>query len=463
MNQSQQVNSVVIGGGISGMVAAKELVRLGDSVILFEATESLGGLISSVELLGRTVDSGAESFAISRPQTLRLIERLGLAENVVRPTRSDARIRIGKQTVSIPVGILGIPADLADASLLESVGGAAVTAAKVLDAKPWNVTGSPSIGEVVSQRLGQPFLDRLVAPVIGGVHASDPMKLELKIVAPGLLEAAELAGSLVGGVAKLRASAAAPGAAVSGFKGGMHKLVDALASELMANDVEIRLNSAVTNIRIQNDDFQVQLADGSTVTSERLVIAVPTHVAAILLQDEPSIAEPLANIKSVDVAVVALAIQDSALAAQPLGSGVLVAEGDGQVIAKASTHSTAKWSWLKDKFDDQIDVLRFSYGRDGSIGVVEKDLVATALGDAKIIYGLVDPKLLDSAVAIWSKSLIQAVPGHQDRLAKIQAAVAKVPGLALVGAGLGGNGITGIIAKTQDSIQTIGVRNFNGE
>jgi oxygen-dependent protoporphyrinogen oxidase len=458
MTPTSGVRSTVIGGGIAGLVAARELAKRGDSVTLLEATGKLGGLISGVELMGVLVDSGAEAFAVSRPQTLDLIEALGLSDFVVRPTRSDARIRVAGKTVAIPNGILGIPASLSDTTLLESVGAEAVEAAKILDGASWAEWESPTIGELVLARLGKPFLDKLVAPVIGGVHASDPMKLELRVVAPGLLEAAAEAGSLVAGVAALRSRAAAPGAAVAGFIGGMHLLVEKLAEDLTLRGVEIRLNSPVTAVRANRESFEVVVPGSAALLSSRLVIAVPPHVASEILTSHPSLAGALAEIEAVDVAIVALAIENTNLATQPLGSGVLVTEGERGISAKASTHSTAKWQWLKDKFPSQIDVIRVSYGRDGVIPVAHSDLVSTALSDVETLYGLEGSNLVAAESVVWSKSLIQSRPGHQDLLRRIQAQVSKMPGLAIVGAALGGNGITGIIAKTLETISQIGVR-----
>ena len=50
----------------------------------------------------------------------------------------------------------------------------------------------------------------------------------------GLVSLAEKTGSLTGGVAQMRASAAVsrPGGAIMSLRGGMHSLIDALAQDL---------------------------------------------------------------------------------------------------------------------------------------------------------------------------------------------------------------------------------------
>ena len=463
MTRPSRLTSIVVGGGIAGLVAARELVKKGDQVTLFEASGRLGGLISSVELLNESIDSGAEAFAVSRPQTLELISELGLSGLVDRPTRSDARIRIKGHTFLIPVGILGIPASLDDPDVKAAIGADALTIAKNLDSKPWEFEESPTIGELVERRLGHSVLEQLVAPVIGGVHASDPRKLEVRVVAPGLMEAAADAGSLVAGVAALRARASAPGSAVAGFRGGMHELVTRLATDLKERGVTVSLNSAVQSLAVTERGFEVSIKGQPKLKSDRLILAVPPHVAKDLSTSMTEVRTALGEINAVDVAVVVLAIESPTLSGQPLGSGVLVAEGDATVLAKASTHSTAKWSWLKERFGGDVEVIRLSYGRDGVLPVSEEDLIPTALKDATTLFGLRDSKLLDASVVIWRKSLIQPLPGHSAVLDRLTQAINDVRGLGVVGAGFGGNGITGIIAKTLETTSQIGVRYSHGE
>ncbi|MHB1501160.1 MAG: NAD(P)-binding protein, partial [Candidatus Dormibacteria bacterium] len=57
----------IVGGGVSGLAAARALLALGDErgreveVSLFEASSSVGGRIASDTIAGVAVDLGAES------------------------------------------------------------------------------------------------------------------------------------------------------------------------------------------------------------------------------------------------------------------------------------------------------------------------------------------------------------------------------------------------------------------
>src|SRR5690349_7226879 len=103
---------VVIGGGIGGLIAARECVKVGMRVTLLEATDAVGGAIRRAELDGVVLDAGAESYATRGGRVRALIEELGLADRIVAPAAGSAWLAgiPGIGAAPLPVGgILGIP------------------------------------------------------------------------------------------------------------------------------------------------------------------------------------------------------------------------------------------------------------------------------------------------------------------------------------------------------------------
>lgn len=464
MTDVRAVQALVLGGGITGLVAARDLTDHFESVLLLEKNNQLGGSIGRISIAGQNVDSGAEAFAVSRSDALELIESLGLSESQVVPDRADARIRSGNETYLIPYGILGIPSDLDDPAVLDAVGADALAKARELDARPWDLSGSISIGQLVRARLGDAFADRLLAPVVGGVHAANPDLLEADAIAPGLVSAAAKAGSLTAAVAKMRASAAAsrPGGAIMSLKGGMHALVDALEADLTKRGASILLSTAVNSAIYSEGLWRVTTEIGEEFTSEVLVVALPSRAAAQLFANDHSLSEPLSEVQTVDVAIVLLAVRAPELALAPLGSGVLITSDSAGIEAKASTHATAKWSWLGTEFDD-IHLLRFSYGRDGKLPADLASLPAQALADAKALYGLHSPEVVEAKTVIWPGALVHPGTGHLEAARRVNAEVSRRKNLAIIGAGLGGNGITGAIHQAHEAVTQLSVRYFHDD
>ena len=448
--------AIVVGGGISGLVSAYKLALAGKSVTIIEASKELGGLIKPLQIAGVEVDAGAESFSTVREDTFELIEALGLHEQIVRPAASEATIMSDGATFKIPQGIFGIPANLNSPELLAAIGEAGVAEAKRLDSQPWNLEKPSSVAELVSTRMGDAVLTNLVTPVIAGVHASQPALLGIESVAPGLFAMAESLGSLEKAVAQLRGKSARPGSAVASLRGGMHGLVTTVTNFLTIMGVRIIRESPVTAVRQSGAGFEVQAQGLAPMTADILVMATPPHISSQIMIGFPELAEHLAAIQAVDVAVAAVHIESEKLNDAPFGSGVLIGPSEAGFVAKAATHVNAKWQWVKCQLPDNHHIVRLSYGRDGVVPAVDHTMVRTARIDASILFGIPLSDIKQVELVSWPKSLIQPRNNHAKLLVDIAEIQALYPNLALVGAGLGGNGITGILAKVSSQITKIG-------
>ncbi|MFF2488083.1 protoporphyrinogen/coproporphyrinogen oxidase [Microbacterium sp. NPDC058062] len=387
----------VVGGGVAGLVVARRLAASGAAVTVFEASDHLGGTVAGHEVGGLALDAGAESFAVRGGAVEALLAELGLDGDIVAPAPGPAWLQpVTGDAVPLPAtALLGIPSDPLADDVVRVVGLAAAERAVALDARP--VGEVPAmLGPLVRERLGADVLDRLVAPVVHGVHSQHPDQLPVARAHPGLADAVASAGSLSGAVARLRA-AAPPGAAVAGIRGGIHRLVPALADDLARRGGDIRLGTRV-------DDLGA--LDGTVV------------VAA------PGVAMPAAPGRRIDL--VTLVVEQNELDAAPRGTGLLVAAG-APVGARALTHATAKWEWLRDAAAGR-HVVRLSYDE------TPADPVAAARADAETLLGVRLPVVVDAAQVSWVRP----------------AAASTVPsGLTVVGETVAGSGLAGIVAHAE--------------
>ncbi|HVL64428.1 MAG TPA: FAD-dependent oxidoreductase, partial [Actinomycetota bacterium] len=66
------MTAVVVGGGITGLVAARRLRQLGIDVIVLEEGRRPGGKIATLSLGGALVEGGPDWFVTRRPEAIGL-------------------------------------------------------------------------------------------------------------------------------------------------------------------------------------------------------------------------------------------------------------------------------------------------------------------------------------------------------------------------------------------------------
>lgn len=453
--------AIVVGGGVAGLVAARDLAAAGREVTLLEATHRLGGMVGRHEVAGLTLDSGAESFATRSPAVSELAAELGLADAIVAPDPSGAWVQLPWGAEQLPkTGVLGIPADVWAPEVRRTLGLAGALRASLdryLPARFGPRGDVASVAALVRARMGKRVLKRLVEPVVGGVHSADPAMLDVDMVAPGLRAGVAAQGSLAGAVAAQRRAAKA-GSAVAGIAGGMNRLVAALEADLRSRGVTVLTGRSAD--RLARVDGRWLVGAGTwTGEADELVVAIDGPAAADLLGDAvPGLGE-LAPAPGPDVSLVTLVVDMPELDHAPRGTGILVAPQVEGVTAKALTHATAKWGWLADAAGPGTHVLRLSYGRTGDdlSGYSDSDLFDAALADATTLLGtgVTPADVLGWDVVAWPGALPFAAVGHKQRVARVRALVASHPGLAMAGGWLAGNGLVAVVADARRQVRTL--------
>ena len=339
---------IVVGGGVAGLVFARDVARAGRRVVLLERSDRLGGQLTTHTVAGIELDAGAESFATRGGTVAALAAELGLEDRIVAPSPVGAWLYTAdSRALPLPAtSILGIPGSPLASDVVAVIGARAAFRAFFSDVLKPGPVGAKSVtlGELVRRRMGDAVVDQLVAPVAQGVHSAHPDELPLDRVAPGVRIAMLREGSLARGVRDLRANAPA-GSQVQGLRGGVATLVDALRQDLVRLGVDVRTGVAVRDIR-----------------PDRLTLSGPGQ-AGDQLSGDVVIAAPRTGkeaLPGTEVTLATIVLTDPRLDAAPRGTGVLVAPSASGVRAKALTHVTAKWPWLAEAAGGR-HVLRLSY------------------------------------------------------------------------------------------------------
>lgn len=87
----KQPDAIVVGAGLSGLVAARELVREGLEVLVLEARDRPGGRTRIAAVEGVAVDLGGEWVDETHEELKALVSDLGLELRPFERNKEDAR------------------------------------------------------------------------------------------------------------------------------------------------------------------------------------------------------------------------------------------------------------------------------------------------------------------------------------------------------------------------------------
>jgi protoporphyrinogen/coproporphyrinogen III oxidase len=467
---------VILGGGIAGLAAAFFLRDSPVRVTVLEGAPRPGGKLSVAEIAGVAVDEGAEALLATRPEGTGLIAQLGLNDQHVEPGTTSPAIWTRGALRPLPRRqFMGVPSDMAElarSGVLSSEGVA--RAGRDLELPVTARDGDVAVARYVGARLGAEVVDRLVDPLLGGVYAGRSEDLSFDATLPALAAASRRYRSLAEAAQSLLPAPApagdqdgrpvpGPGAGGSVFTtltGGLGTLPDVLAK---ASGSRVRTGAVARELARTEGGWRLTV--GSAAAAERVdadgvILAVPARPAGRLLADVPGASAAVAafaEISYASMAIVTLAYPRSAFPGPGLAalgwSGYLVPAVDGRAV-KAVTFSTVKWphlAGLPTSGAGPLEIVRCSVGRIGEEALLQRaddelaSLAAAELAEATGVRGA--PAA--TRVTRWGGALPQYTVGHLDRVARIRAAVAAQPGLAVCGAAYDGVGIPACIATAR--------------
>ena len=391
-------DALVVGGGIAGLTAAWDLVRAGLRPLLIEARGYTGGLVAAGQVGGVRMDLGAEGFVVRGEAATSMLAELGLRTAAphgrprlfLPPLSADGR-ETGESGTSTESGTpdstdrpperssdwalhrfpddayLGIPADPLAPDVVAIIGAEAARRAAQDADLPGTVGTGPEdpadLASFVSARMGAGVLERLVRPIVAGIHSADPADLAADVVMPGLRRATAELGSLSAAVAavlkrrRTRRGGEGGRSVDAAVEGGLFRLTDALREAIEAGGGSVRTRTGaqwlrpgdvedsahgeapaawrvgITPTRRGPTPSDEPVADGAqeVVETDRVVLACSAGAALRLLRGIPGLpasATELTVPVGAPIARFTLVARAPELTGAPVGSGLLVAPTD---------------------------------------------------------------------------------------------------------------------------------------
>ncbi|MBK9144091.1 MAG: protoporphyrinogen oxidase [Candidatus Melainabacteria bacterium] len=440
----------VLGAGITGLAAAHRMLAGPDSIELkvFESSDRAGGVIDTFrDESGTVYEGGPDSFFNAKPEALELCRELGLESELIGLSEANRRSLVAHRgrLHPLPEGFVMLaPSRIGpylDTPLISPLGKARCLMELAL---PRRLTpGDESVSDFVVRRFGREMLTNVVEPMVGGIYVGDVERLSARAAIPQFVEMEREHGSVIRALMKSRGNGSTAGARYglfSSLKGGMGRLVDRLVETIGSQ--RIAFGKEIGAVFRRDSRWSLLDASGAELGSFDAVIGcLPAQVSASLFSEvDRDLSEALSEIQAASSVVINLVF--------PAGSIESKVEGFGFVIPHNEVRSIIACSFTSNKFPERygedVHVLRAFLGGVRNEGVVEKsddDLVALALGDLRDYLGISESPLI-SRVRRYRKSMPQYLVGHQERVERIERALAGLPGLFLAGSSYRGVGIS---------------------
>ncbi len=472
---------VIVGGGISGLATAFALLQRASTAGLslrctvLDAGSSWGGKIVTHRVGDIVTEAGPDSFLSQKPAALDLCTKLGLADQLINTneTLKKACVLYKGRMHDLPEGLLSfVPRQLKPflrSGLLSWTG--LVRMGLEIAVPPGPSTGDESLAGFLRRRFGTQAYERVLEPLMAGIYAGDAEQMSLRATFPRFFELEQQHGSVVRGMMEAKKTAAAASSGQGrrtmfvSLRNGLGDLVTALTRRLTEQGAELRLGTRVVVLRVRSHElgrwmYDLILHDGSALSAESVVLATPAHVSSDLLRPLSPIAGGVLDlIPYVSTATIAMAFP------RTMTSGI---EGFGCIVPRAEQRELIAATWTSLKWPhrapaDQLLVRCYvgGVGREDILQLDDAALTAKVRDELATLCGIrAEPSYTE--VNRWWRAMPQYTLGHLDRLAQLDAAVSRYPGLVLTGAGYRGVGIPDCIRDGETAAERV-VQDLVGE
>lgn len=444
----QLYDTLVIGGGVTGLAVGQVLARRGESVCLLERQPRLGGAVITERRDGFLCEAGPNSMLVKSAAVWDFLESLQLGKERVEANPAASKRYLVKRGRMVPLPMSPVSAITTPLySPLEKLR---------LLAEPFirkSRLEDESVTAFVSRRMGPAFLEYGISALVSGIYAGNPDALSIRHAFGKVWNLEQKYGSLIGGSLKLKRERRREGISpfksrMISFKDGLVTLVEALSSHpglTCLNSVDLQ---SLQRDPEGNWTLELRFSYGpQTVSGKRLVLAVPLDS----LRELPLAGELGAGIRSLP-----------ALEHPPLSTLVLgfrredvghPLDGFGVLCPRREKRFALGCIFSSTLFPGRapagcVSLMAFIGGvqqpQNGRLPTAE--LVRETVRDLRPLLDLRGEPVFHSHT-FWPRAIPQYNVGHGAFLAELEALEKAFPGLYLEGNFRGGPGLNDCLER----------------
>lgn len=432
-------DTIVIGGGITGLATANALARRGRRVHVLEKASRLGGAVKTLNKEGFLVEAGPNSMLVKSEAVWNFIHDLGLDDE-----RVDANETSNKRYLIKRGGMVALPGSL--------MGG--VTTPLYNPFEKLRLLAEPFIGRsrladesvtsFVSRRMGPAFLEYGISALVSGIFAGDPDRLSIRHAFPKVWNLEQGYGSLIGGAVKLKRERKRKGevafkSRMISFRKGLEELVGALCRE---KSMTTRTGAAIQSIGRDGGGQWIVNVSGQSLQAKQLIVTTPLH-AHEELSFEKEIEERILDIPRIDhppLSTLVLGFDRDQISHPLDGFGVLFPRMEKRFTLGCIFSSTIFPGRAP---EGKVALMCFIGGvQQPENGCLPTDeLIRETVKDLKPLLGITGEPCFHSH-SFWPLAIPQYNVGHSVFLDAIEAVEKAFPGLHIRGNFRGGPGLS---------------------
>lgn len=287
----------IVGGGITGLYLGHLLQKQGKDFQLFDAGDQVGGNMRTVKEGAYQVDIGPNSLRMNA-DFHHLLSDLNLHDQVVFTNPKAKKRFVLREGVYRPMPMS--PPALLFGSFFKWKDLRRLWKERKLPVK--NIPDE-SVDAFFNRRFGSLVADYLVGPFVSGIFAGDAKTLLVESAFPKIKEWEREYGSVLKGFFKGRKKSEYKG--VFSMREGLGQLSGALGESL---GDKVKTGARLTHLERDRQGWRLEFADGSSISAEKVVLALPAYATGKLLKgSHPQIADHLKEVNYPSVSVVVTA------------------------------------------------------------------------------------------------------------------------------------------------------------
>ncbi|MFN2131363.1 MAG: NAD(P)/FAD-dependent oxidoreductase [Anaerolineae bacterium] len=260
----------IVGAGMTGMSAAEALLQRGIRSTLYEKGDAVGGLAGSFEVNGAYLEKFYHHLFTSDRASAALIERLGLGDKLEWLPTSNSFYANRIYRLSTPLDLLRF----SHLSLVDRIRmGLVYLSTRFV--KDWRTLEAITAKEWLIRMAGRRGYEGVWRPMLRNKFGQ---------------YADEVAAVWIWNKLKLRGSSRGKGQEerLGYLRGGFGQAIDAWEAQLRASGVEIRLNSPVSEIRVEEGAARGVVVDGQFEPADQVLVTVAPELFLQLVPGLPA-------------------------------------------------------------------------------------------------------------------------------------------------------------------------------